>query len=92
MAAQELGWAAASITFAAHKIAIPNRKIFSWILLSPTLVIVAYLGLFPFVYAIRTAVLNNRFYKVKWPMEFLIWSVILLITMDLLWLRFFLPE
>jgi hypothetical protein len=36
--------------------------------------------------------LNDRFQKVKWPMEFVMWSVILLITLSLLWLRYGVPE
>ena len=32
--------------------------------------------------------LNDRFRKVPWPIEFILWSVILLITVNLLWLRY----
>ena len=32
--------------------------------------------------------LNDRFRKVPWPVEFILWSVILLITINLLWLRY----
>lgn len=32
---------------------------------------------------------NDRVDKVKWPMEFIMWSVLLLIAVNLLWLRFF---
>jgi hypothetical protein len=33
--------------------------------------------------------LNDRFEKVKWPMEFIMWSVLLLIAVNLVWLRYF---
>lgn len=33
--------------------------------------------------------LNDRFKKVKWPMEFIMWSVLLLIALNLVWLRYF---
>ena len=32
--------------------------------------------------------LNDRFRKAVWPMEFIFWAVILLITINLLWLRY----
>ena len=32
--------------------------------------------------------LNDRYRKFAWPMEFIAWSVILLITINLLWLRY----
>ena len=32
--------------------------------------------------------LNDRYRKFVWPMEFIAWSVILLITINLLWLRY----
>ncbi len=31
-------------------------------------------------------VLNDRFRKMKWPMEFITWAVILLIALNLVWL------
>jgi hypothetical protein len=33
-------------------------------------------------------VLNDRFQKVQWPMEFIMWSILLLIAMNLVWLRY----
>lgn len=33
-------------------------------------------------------VLNDRFKKVKWPMEFVMWSVLLLVAINLVWLGF----
>ncbi len=32
--------------------------------------------------------LNDHYQKFAWPMEFITWSVILLITINLLWLRY----
>ncbi len=31
-------------------------------------------------------ILNDRFRKMKWPMEFVTWAVVLLIALNLLWL------
>jgi hypothetical protein len=33
-------------------------------------------------------VLNDRYGKVQWPMEFIMWSVLLLIALNLVWLRY----
>ncbi len=30
--------------------------------------------------------LNDRFQKMKWPMEFITWAVVLLIALNLVWL------
>ncbi len=32
--------------------------------------------------------LNDRFRKVAWPIEYIFWSVILLIAINLVWLRY----
>ncbi len=32
--------------------------------------------------------LNDRFRKVAWPIEYIFWSAILLITINLIWLRY----
>ena len=31
-------------------------------------------------------ILNDRFQKMKWPMEFVTWAVVLLIALNLIWL------
>ncbi len=36
--------------------------------------------------------LNDRFQKMKWPMEFVMWAIILLVAVNLLWLRYGVPE
>ncbi len=51
--------------------AIQNRKGFPWLLMSPTLVVLALLGLFPFVYAIRIAAFNISISKPYLPQIFL---------------------
>jgi multiple sugar transport system permease protein len=52
------------------KRAIQNRKGFPWLLLAPTLVVLALLGLFPFIYAIRIAVMNISISKPYIPQLF----------------------
>jgi hypothetical protein len=32
--------------------------------------------------------LNDRYGKVQWPMEFITWSILLLIALNLVWLRY----
>lgn len=39
-------------------------------------------------YSIYLKYLNDRFQKLKWPMEFILWSAILLISVNLAWLRY----
>ncbi len=50
--------------------AIQNRKGFPWILMAPTLVVLAFLGLFPFFYAIRMAAYNVNIAKPYLPQIF----------------------
>lgn len=50
--------------------AIQNRKGFPWLLMSPTLVVLVLLGLFPFVYAIRIAAFNISISKPYLPQLF----------------------
>jgi multiple sugar transport system permease protein len=52
------------------KMAIQNRKGFPWLLLSPTLVVLAFLGLFPFIYAMRIAAFNISISKPYLPQVF----------------------
>lgn len=52
------------------KRAIQNRKGFPWILLTPALVVLALLGLFPFIYAIRIAAFNISLSKPYLPTLF----------------------
>lgn len=54
----------------AAKRAIQNRKGFPWILLAPTLAVLAFLGLFPFFYAIRMAAFNVNLAKPYLPQVF----------------------
>lgn len=53
------------------KMAIQNRKSFPWLLLTPTLVVLAFLGLFPFFYAIRMAAFNINIAKPYLPQVFM---------------------
>ncbi len=52
------------------KRAIQTRKGFPWLLLTPALVVLALLGLFPFVYAIRIAAFNISISKPYLPQFF----------------------
>ncbi len=51
--------------------AIQNRKSFPWILMAPALVVLAFLGLFPFFYAIRMAAFNVNIAKPYLPQLFM---------------------
>lgn len=44
------------------------------------------------VLLIPLKLINDRYRKMKWPMEFITWAVILLFTVNMLWLRFAVPE
>lgn len=50
---------------------IQTRKFFPWLLLAPTLIVLAFLGLFPFVYALRLASSNIILIKPYLPKIFM---------------------
>ena len=64
------------------KIAIQYRKGFPWLLLSPTLVVLAFLGIFPFIYAMRIAAFNISISKPYLPQIFLGHHVIRIVMFD----------
>ena len=50
---------------------IQMRKSFPWLLLAPTIIVLAFLGLFPFIYAIRLAGTNIILSKPYLPRIFM---------------------
>jgi hypothetical protein len=57
----------AAQAFAKQRRAIQHRRGFPWLLMSPTVVVLALLGPFPFIYAIRIAAFNISISKPYLP-------------------------